>query len=120
MASRRKQRQLLLVADTDQTFQVKDLDGEPILEGKCIHCQKKLTLRMDGTPINGATLEHIVPRNHGGTDDIENLAIACASCNSEKGLRHDHKRADDPKLKEIIERLQRRRRERLRQPGWRS
>ena len=104
---------LLRVAATDRTFERKELDGEVILEGKCIHCQKKLALRADGTPINGATLEHIVPKNHGGTDELENLAIACARCNSEKGLRHDHKRANDPKLQEVIERLQERRRKRL-------
>jgi 5-methylcytosine-specific restriction endonuclease McrA len=101
------------VAATDRTFERKELDGEQVLEGKCIHCQRKLALRADGTPINGATLEHIVPKNHGGTDDLENLAIACARCNSEKGLRHDHKRANDPKLQEVIERLQDRRRKRL-------
>ena len=87
MSSRRKQRLLLAVAATDRTFETKELDGEPVIEGKCIHCQRKLTLRTDGTPINGATLEHIVPKNHGGTDDLGNLAIACARCNSEKGLR---------------------------------
>ncbi|MGB5223116.1 MAG: HNH endonuclease [Polyangiales bacterium] len=114
MGSRRKQRRLLEVAATDRTFEPKQIDGEQVLEGKCIHCQRKLALRADGTPINGATLEHIVPKNHGGTDDLENLAIACARCNSEKGLRHDHKRPDDPKLREVIERLQERRRARLR------
>jgi hypothetical protein len=31
----------------------------------------------------------------------------------EKGLRHDHKHPDDPKLLEVIERLQQRRRKRL-------
>jgi len=113
MGSRRKQRLLLRVASTDLTFEPKELDGEPILEGKCIHCQRKLVLRADGAPLNGATLEHIVPRNHGGTDDLDNLAIACARCNSEKGLRHDHKRPDDPKLREVIQRLQQRRRKRL-------
>jgi 5-methylcytosine-specific restriction endonuclease McrA len=101
------------VAATDRTFERKELDGEQVLEGKCIHCQRKLALHADGTPINGATLEHIVPKNHGGTDELENLAIACARCNSEKGLRHDHKRANDPKLQEVIERLQNRRRKRL-------
>lgn len=114
MGSRRKQRRLLEVAATDRTFEPRELDGEQVLEGKCIHCQRKLVLRADGTPINGATLEHIVPKNHGGTDDLENLAIACARCNSEKGLRHDHKRSDDPKLREVIQRLQERRRKRLR------
>ena len=114
MAARRKRKRLLEVAATDRTFEQKELDGAPILEGKCIHCRKKLALHADGTPLNGATLEHIVPKHHGGTDALENLAIACARCNSEKGLRHDHKRADDPKLQEVIARLRERRRRRLR------
>ncbi len=113
MASRRKQRLLLRVAATDRTFELKDRNGETVLEGKCIHCRRKLQLDRNGTPLNGGTVEHIVPKNHGGTDAVENLAIACARCNAEKGLRHDHKRADDPKLREIIARLQARRRERL-------
>ncbi|MDH3817707.1 MAG: HNH endonuclease [Myxococcales bacterium] len=114
VGSRRKQRRLLEVAASDRTFEHRELDGEQVLEGKCIHCQRKLALRADGSPINGATLEHIVPKNHGGTDELENLAIACARCNSEKGLRHDHKHPDDPKLREVIERLQERRRNRSR------
>lgn len=97
------------------TFERKELDDEPVLEGKCIHCQRKLRLGVDGRPLNGATLEHIVPRNHGGTDEVENLAVACARCNSEKGLRHDLKRANDPRVREVIERLQARRRARLRE-----
>jgi 5-methylcytosine-specific restriction endonuclease McrA len=115
MGSRRKQRQLLAVAATDRTFERKLLGGQEVLEGKCIHCQRKLTLLEDGSPLNGATLEHIVPKNHGGTDALENLAIACARCNSEKGLRHDHKRPDDPRLRAVIARLQARRRDRFRE-----
>ena len=33
----------------------------------------------------GAHIEHIKPRQHGGTDDAKNLAISCASCNFVKG-----------------------------------
>ena len=29
--------------------------------------------------------EHIIPRQHGGTDDAENLALACPDCNLLKG-----------------------------------
>ena len=112
MGTRRKQRLFLLVASTDRTFELKYRNGAPVLEGKCIHCQRKLQLHPDGRPIADATLEHIVPRNHGGTDDVHNLAIACARCNAEKGRRHDHKRSDDPKLTEVINRLLSRRRER--------
>ena len=30
-------------------------------------------------------VEHIIPRQHGGTDDLENLALACIDCNLHKG-----------------------------------
>jgi len=30
-------------------------------------------------------IEHIVPRVHGGGDDLANLALACAACNYGKG-----------------------------------
>ena len=32
-------------------------------------------------------LEHIVPSAEGGSDEIENLALACAACNLAKGDR---------------------------------
>ena len=30
-------------------------------------------------------IEHIVARQHGGSDDVENLALACHRCNLHKG-----------------------------------
>ena len=30
-------------------------------------------------------MKHIVPRKHGGGDDLDNLALACAECNLHKG-----------------------------------
>jgi hypothetical protein len=30
-------------------------------------------------------VEHIVPRQHGGADDLRNLALACPDCNCHKG-----------------------------------
>ena len=109
----RKRRLLLVAASSDRTFVLKEHNGDQVLEGKCIHCGRKLALYLDGTPLGDASVEHIVPKNHGGTDDVENLAVACSRCNAEKGLRHDHKSSRDPKLQEIIARLQRRRRARL-------
>lgn len=32
-------------------------------------------------------VEHVIPRSAGGTDDAENLALACSPCNLKKGLR---------------------------------
>jgi 5-methylcytosine-specific restriction endonuclease McrA len=34
---------------------------------------------------NSTTVEHIIPRSVGGSDDWENLAMACHSCNSRRG-----------------------------------
>ncbi len=34
-----------------------------------------------------ATIEHVLPRTHGGSNDPSNLVIACYACNSERGDR---------------------------------
>ncbi|MEM9695954.1 MAG: HNH endonuclease [Myxococcota bacterium] len=111
MAWPRTHKYLLWAAATDATFRRK---GEQIV-GKCLHCRRKLALTVRGEPVSDATLEHIVPRNHGGTYAIENLAVACKRCNNGKGHRHDHKRADDPKLQAVIAILRERREERRRE-----
>lgn len=107
---------MLRVAMSDKTFQPARVSGRPALVGKCIHCRTKLAISVDGDPISAASIEHIVPRCHGGTNDLENLAIACQRCNAEKGYRHDVQHASDPKLLALIETLKRRRHERRRDP----
>lgn len=32
-----------------------------------------------------ATLEHVIPRSKGGTDDMSNLAISHGKCNNQRG-----------------------------------
>ena len=113
-----KQRLILGIVATDRTFERADHRGAEVWVGKCLHCNSHLVIRLDGEPISQATIEHIVPRTHGGTDDIENLGLACARCNWQKGVRHDNRRADDPKAMEVVARLQDRRRKRWRDaPG---
>lgn len=61
----------------------------------CRYCERELEWEE-------ITVDHIVPKFRGGKDDIENLAIACQSCNSSKGIKtldefHIHK-----SLKEVI------------------
>jgi 5-methylcytosine-specific restriction endonuclease McrA len=34
-------------------------------------------------------IDHAVPREHGGGDELANLALACPHCNQHKRLRHD-------------------------------
>ena len=111
-----KRRRILDIVATDSTFSRSEQRGEMVWVGKCIHCNRRLSISENGTPISHATIEHILPRNHGGTNDVENLALACGSCNFEKGRRHDIRRSNDPKLIEIVERLRAERRKRWRDP----
>ena len=30
----------------------------------------------------GFTIDHIIPKSEGGTDELENLCLACQGCNS--------------------------------------
>jgi len=55
--------------------------------------------------MDNATVEHILPRSRGGSNDIKNLAIACRHCNVEKGRRHDINKANKQRALEVIEKL---------------
>lgn len=109
-------RRFLWVAATDATFETMLRGDARVVCGKCIHCGRKHEIALDGTPLTHASLEHILPRNHGGSDRAENLAIACESCNAGKGLRLDCRRANDPDLVRVVAMLLARRRERWREP----
>lgn len=39
----------------------------------------------DATPLISFHIEHIVPRQHGGSDEPGMLALACDRCNAYKG-----------------------------------
>ena len=47
----------------------------------CEYCH----LHQDDSPLAVLHIEHIIPRIHGGTDDLDNLALACIDCNLHKG-----------------------------------
>lgn len=46
--------------------------------GRCCWCNNPLKM-------TEFTIEHIKPRSEGGTDEFENLNIACAKCNQDRG-----------------------------------
>lgn len=48
---------------------------------RCEYCG----LFQEAEPFFTYHIEHIVARQHGGTDDAENLALACYHCNCRKG-----------------------------------
>ncbi len=47
---------------------------------RCQYCGKKF-------PTSELTLDHVIPRSHGGKSGWENLVCACVGCNSRKGGR---------------------------------
>jgi 5-methylcytosine-specific restriction endonuclease McrA len=107
---------LLAAAVTDATFERSTLDGQSVWIGKCLHCNAKLVVRDDGQAMGAATLEHVWPTSQGGSNEIVNLAVACARCNREKGSRHDHGK-NIQRLDEVVARLRERRQARWRDPG---
>ena len=48
---------------------------------RCEYC----LLRQDDSPLAALHVEHIIPKIHGGTDELDNLALACIDCNLHKG-----------------------------------
>ena len=113
---RRHHRLLLWCAATDTTFHHHQVRGRECLVGKCIHCNRKVVVELDIQSASYATLEHIRPRTHGGTNTQLNLAVACGGCNASKGYRLDVRKWDDPTLQSVVEDLSARRRARLRDP----
>jgi 5-methylcytosine-specific restriction endonuclease McrA len=101
------------IAATDATFRRR---GECWI-GKCLICGGPL--RFDADTGEGATIEHILPRSLGGTNDLLNLGIAHRRCNGEKGRRWDPKRrhsAMPERYRTLLERLHAERLRRWRTP----
>lgn len=124
LKSESRRRLVLAIVKSDSTFELYvDADGKTkYWVGKCIHCNRKMTVAYDGK--TSFTIEHIVPRSAGGTSSVENCALACASCNSAKGIDHDvnydeaaatnNHRSSSLKSVEIITALQAKRLSRMR------
>lgn len=48
---------------------------------QCEYCQ----LKQEDSPLAPLQIEHIVAKKHGGSDKLDNLALACIDCNLHKG-----------------------------------
>jgi 5-methylcytosine-specific restriction endonuclease McrA len=48
---------------------------------RCEYCQ----LHQVDSPLASLHVEHVIPIKHGGSDEEENLALACIDCNLHKG-----------------------------------
>lgn len=108
-------RRLLLAVRTD-ALAVFD-DG--LWRTRCLHCRRALAVQEDGAPIGPASLEHVIPSAWFGrraaaaltrqvgdhADDPRNLALACASCNQNKGCTHDARGPGDARACAVVETL---------------
>jgi 5-methylcytosine-specific restriction endonuclease McrA len=63
---------------------------------RCEYCQ----LEQNDSPLAALHIEHIIPKAHGGTDDPDNLALACIDCNLHKG---PNLTGVDPQTKQITQ-----------------
>jgi hypothetical protein len=50
-------------------------------QGRCEYCRASQA----DEPFAPYQIEHVIPRQHGGSDDAANLALACPYCNLHKG-----------------------------------
>jgi hypothetical protein len=62
---------------------------------RCEYCH----LHQEDAPFIGHQIEHIIPRQHGGGDNIANLALACYRCNKLKGPNLS---AFDPQTAKVV------------------
>jgi 5-methylcytosine-specific restriction endonuclease McrA len=58
-----------------------------MLTRKNIHVRDNNTCQYCGMNKGPLTVDHVVPKNMGGTDSWENLVCACSRCNNKKGDR---------------------------------
>jgi len=54
---------------------------------RCTLCGAPIDMRLPGTAKDGPTLEHRIPISAGGTNDLDNLALAHHVCNARRGRR---------------------------------
>ena len=62
----------------------------------CEYCH----LHQDDSPLAALHIEHVIPRIHGGADELDNLALACIDCNLHKGTNLT---GIDPQTDEVTE-----------------
>jgi hypothetical protein len=107
---------ILALVALDSTFRMAQSEGvgHRVWLGKCIHCRSALVVDAQGRTDYRTTVEHIVPQSAGGGDVPQNLALACARCNNQKGSRLDGLGMGDPRLVAVVQRLQAERHKRLR------
>ena len=73
-------------------------------QNACEYCH----LHQNDSPLAALHVEHVIPKSHGGSDDLDNLALACIDCNLHKGTNLT---GIDPQTNQVTELFHPRRQE---------
>src|ERR1019366_976185 len=77
-SARRKRRRIRgHQSRTNKRRKTRLIDGRK--EINCYYCEMMFEAE-------SLTIEHLVPRSFGGSNDLTNLVLACRTCNLEKGV----------------------------------
>ena len=76
-----------------------DANRRELVRRRAAGCCEYCGLSQAAVPFASFHIEHVVARQHGGSDDPENLALACDRCNLYKG---PNLTAIDPQTNEVV------------------
>lgn len=62
-----------------------DTDSRIYVRTRAQYCCEYCRVQDRALPVSGFHVEHIIPKQHHGSDDLSNLALACFHCNQHKG-----------------------------------
>ncbi len=125
---RAKLRHLFRLAVATDAEAVQAADG--IWTTRCLHCRTRLQVAADGEALGGSSLEHVVPQAWFGVraaaaltvqvgddrDAPRNLAVACRTCNQDKGKGPDARGPQDARAYDVVAALLAKRLARWRPP----
>lgn len=117
---------LAVATDTEAT-----LGPDGTWTTRCLHCRTRLQVAADGEALGGSSLEHVVPQAWFGLraaaglttqvgedrDDPRNLAVACRTCNQDKGKGPDARGPQDARAFDVVATLLAKRLARWRPPS---
>jgi hypothetical protein len=58
-----------------------DAATRSLVRARAIDCCEYCGRHQDASPLARLQIEHVIPRKHGGSDDPDNLCLACIDCN---------------------------------------
>ena len=77
-----------------------DTSTKALVQERAGNCCEYCQLHQDDSPLAALHIEHIIPKKHGGSEDMDNLALACIDCNLHKG---SNLTGIDPETNEVTE-----------------